>query len=294
MKGSKYIIILVTSIILLGIVATTIGIFSSSGLGTFEVESIHGNIVTLYGKGIYKYMSATTAPQGIAQDYVTLIIGIPLLIVSLILAVKGSIRGKILLTGTLGYFLVTYLFYLVMAMYNELFLVYVALTFASFYSFIICLLSFRYNDLNNMFKKELPVKFIGGFLITNSLAIGFLWLSRIIGPLINGTYPIELEHYTTLIVQGLDLSILLPAAFLSGLLIIKKNKFGYLFAPIYIVFLSILMTSLSGKIIGQILIGVDVGPVIFIIPSINLISWICTVLFLRNVSNQEILLNKIV
>lgn len=294
MKSSKSIIILVTSIILLGIVATTVGIFSSLGPGPIEFESIHGNIVTLYGKGIYKYMSSTAAPQGIAQDYVTLIIGIPLLIASLILAIKGSIRGKILLTGTLGYFLVTYLFYLVMAMYNELFLVYTVLTGASFYSFIICLLSFRYNDLNTMFKKELPVKFIGGFLIINSIAIGFLWLSRIVGPLLKGTYPIELEHYTTLIVQGLDLSILLPAAFLSGLLIIKKDKLGYLFAPIYIVFLSILMTSLTGKILGQLLIGVDVGPVIYIIPSINLISWVCTVLFLRNVNNQEIFFKKIV
>src|SRR5690606_11461775 len=75
------------------------------------------------GTGIY---SAEVAPQGIAQDYVTLFPGLPFLWISLAWARKGSLRGRFLLAGVLGYFFVTYLFYLMMGMYNALFLVYAA------------------------------------------------------------------------------------------------------------------------------------------------------------------------
>src|SRR5690554_5813060 len=122
MKQKKTITTLVLCIAVIAAVCAGIGIFSNYGPGPFEYESIRGEIIKIYGRGIYAHMSAEVAPQGIAQDYVTLFIGIPLLLISLWWARKGSLRGRYLLTGTLGYFLVTYLFYLIMGMYNPLFL----------------------------------------------------------------------------------------------------------------------------------------------------------------------------
>lgn len=115
-----------------------------------------------------------------------------------------------------------------------------------------------------------------------------MWLSIILPPLLDGTvYPLALEHYTTLIVQGMDLSLLLPLAFLSGLLLIKKKPFGYLLAPVYMIFLSILMTALTAKIIGIMLVGVSSGPAIVIIPLINTIAIVCSVLILTNIEYKE-------
>src|SRR4051812_26086283 len=111
---------LVVLIALFACIATTTGIFSHDGHGKYTYQSIRGRVVTIYGKGLYKDMSAEVAPQGIAQDIVTLFAGIPLLIVSLLLTRKGSWKGRYMLSGTLGYFLVTYLFYTVMGMYNKL------------------------------------------------------------------------------------------------------------------------------------------------------------------------------
>jgi hypothetical protein len=39
--------------------------------------SIRGENITIYGKGIYQHMAADVAIQGIAQDYVTLFMGVP-------------------------------------------------------------------------------------------------------------------------------------------------------------------------------------------------------------------------
>jgi hypothetical protein len=275
---------LIFLIVILSIVATTMGIFSNEGRGQYEYTSIRGKSVMIYGKGLYKDMSAEVAPQGIAQDCVTLFIAIPLLIISFFKAQKESLKGKYLLAGMLGYFLVTYLFYTVMGMYNVMFLPYVILMSASFYSFILVILSFDTSALQNSFRASTPVKMTGGFLVFCSVVIGLLWLSIIVPPLLNRTIiPLQVEHYTTLIVQGLDLGILLPAGFISGVLLIRRKRFGYLLAPIYFVFLSLLMTSLSAKIIAMKMLGYNVIPAIFIIPAFNVITIICYVIILKNI-----------
>src|SRR5687768_4673717 len=97
MDKSKAIAFLVIIISILAITATTLGIFSSDGAGQYFHTSIRGKEVAIYGKGLYKDMSAEVAPQGIAQDYVTLFLALPLLLISFCFARKGSARAKYLL-----------------------------------------------------------------------------------------------------------------------------------------------------------------------------------------------------
>jgi hypothetical protein len=288
MKHKKILGFLTLIIAVFAVAATTIGIFSHDGAGPYEYKSIRGNTVSIYGKGLYKDMSAEVAPQGIAQDYITLIAGVPMLVIAFLMAQKGSKKGMYLLTGTLGYFLVTYLFYTVMGMYNKLFLAYVLLMGASFYAFILCLLSFDANNLKHLFKASAPFKTTGGFLIFTSMAIGLLWLSIVVPPLADGTViPIQVEHYTTLIVQGLDLGILLPAAFICGVLWMRKRPMGFLLAPVYFVFLTLLMTALTAKVVAMSILGYKVIPVIFIIPAFNLITIVCTIAILKNITETS-------
>jgi hypothetical protein len=288
MKKEQILTCLVLGIIVLSIGATLSGILSSDGPGEYEYESIRGENVTIHGKGFYKHMSSDVAVQGIAQDFVTLIFGVPLLLISLILMRRDLLWGRFLLSGTLAYFMVTYIFYLCMAMYNELFVLWILLASFSFYAFVIAITSFKTQSLETHFKISFPRRTVGGFLIINSILIGLMWLGVVLPPLLDGSiYPIELEHYTTMIVQGLDLSILLPASFLSGFLLIKKREFGYILGPIYMVFLSLLMTALTGKIIGMTISGVDPGPAIIIIPLINLTAIVLTIITLKNIVDEK-------
>lgn len=284
MNHGKAITILSSIIVVLAIIAASAGIFSSGGPGSFQIETVRGETVMIYGKGIYKHMSADVAPQGIAQDYITLLVGVPLLLTSLLWARRGSLRGRLLLAGTLGYFLVTYLFYLVMGMYNILFLVYVLLLSASFFAFALTMFSFDLGRLPKHFKKTIPAKTTGGFLIFNSLAIGLMWLGVVVPPLVDGSIiPGQVQHYTTLIVQGLDLSLLLPLSFISGLFFIQDKPLGYLLAPVYFVFLSILMAALTAKIIAMGMLGQNIMPAIVIIPLFGVISLICSILIFKNI-----------
>ncbi len=284
MKINKAIIPVVLGIVVLAAVTTLIGILSNSGPGEFDYESIRGKTVTIYGTGVYQHMSADVAIQGIAQDVVTLLVGIPLLLIAVVGAGKGSLKSLFLLAGTSGYFFVTFLFYTAMGMYNILFLAYVALLALSFFALALSLLSFDLAALPSAFSERMPRKFIGGFLLFNTIIIALLWLSMVAPPLLDGTiYPDAVEHYTTLIVQGFDLGLLLPVAFVSAILFLKKQGMGYLLTPTYIIFLSILMTSLTAKLIAMALNEVNVVPAIFIIPVINAVAILCSVVLLKNI-----------
>ena len=284
MRHARAVGVLVAIIVCASLAASLAGILSSHGPGEYEYTSIRGENVTVYGRGFYRHMPSDVAVQGIAQDYVTLLVGIPLLAASFLLARNGSRRGRFLLAGALGYFAVTYVFYLCMAMYNELFLLWVLLASASFYAFILAVLSFDLDGIKSWFGKNVPHRLVGGFLMVNAGLIGVMWLGVVVPPLLDGSiYPADLYHFTTLIVQGLDLSILLPASFLAGLLFLQRRRYGYLLAPVYIVFLSLLMTALSAKVVAMSLSGVGAGPALVVIPSIAAVAIMCAGLTLRSV-----------
>lgn len=285
MNTRKIITMIVLAIVVLAGAAAIIGIFWSFGDGPFIYQSIRGLDIEIYGKGIYHHMPSDVAIQGIAHDYVTLFIAIPLLLISLIGYLKKSIRLQFLLSGVLGFIFVTYWFYTAMGMYNFLFLCYVALMGLSFFG--VFLLTRKLEQMSNYrFSEKTPAKLVGGFLMINAVAIAFLWLGIVVPPLIDGTiYPAELNHFTTLIVQGFDLGLLLPISFVVGLMLYRKKRLGYLYSTIYLGFLSLLMTALTAKIIAMAMSGVNVIPSIFIIPSFNIITILCAYFMIKNVQS---------
>lgn len=288
MKLHKGAALLTLGIALVAIAAAAAGIFSDGGSGPYTLTSIRNKPVTIYGRGLYQHMSAEVAPQGIAQDYVTLFIAVPLLLFSYYKARKNSLFWHYILTGTTGYFLVTYVFYLVMGMYNSLFLAYVFLAGASFFLFVQLVIAFDVKSISKHFSAGTPVKAVGSFMIFNAVCIAFLWLSIVVPPLVDGSLlPVQLEHYTTLVVQGLDLAILLPACFVIGVWILQRRAAGYLWAPVYLVFLSLLMTALTAKVVAMALLRYPVVPVIFIIPAMNVITIVCAGALLKNINEEH-------
>jgi hypothetical protein len=288
MQSKNTITLLSVLIIICSAIAASIGIFSNSGPGPSKIISVRGHEVNLYGKGVYHDMSAEVAPQGIAQDVVTLFLAIPILLVSLYFYRKGSLRGKIILTGTLAYFLVTYLFFTLMAMYNQLFLLWICLLSFSFFAFILSFNTLAIDEISIGKKRPFPSVGLGSFLMFTSIAIAILWLSIVVPPALSATIPVQVEHYTTLVVQALDLSILLPVSFIAGLYAYRKTPYGYKLALVYIIFLSLLMTALTAKIIAMFNLGYNVFPVIYIIPTFNVVSLIIMFFSLRAIQQEKI------
>jgi len=288
MKKYKTIInVLVLCIIILAIIACLFGLFSSGGNGQYEFKSINNETVKIYGSGIYKNDSISGVAQAKASDFVTLVLGIPLLIASLYLTNKGSFRGKLMLTGTLGYFLYTYMSYTFLLTYNPLFIAYVVIMSLCLYAFILSFMSFEIEKVPIMFSERLPTKFLGGFQILVGFSLCLMWFGRIAPSIFDGSIPSGLENYTTLVIQGMDLGIIMPAAFLSGILIIKRKPFGYLLSSVIIIKGVTMLTCISAMIINMELKGVDMSLAeILVFPILNLFAIICLILLLKNTSKE--------
>ncbi|MFB3162091.1 hypothetical protein ABLO26_11990 [Neobacillus sp. 179-J 1A1 HS] len=284
--------LLVILITILSIFATSYAIMSNQGPGEYEYQSIIGETVSIYGKGLYSHDSVSMAAQAIAQDYVTLFLGVPLLLLSFYMYRKGFLKGSLLLTGTLGYFLYTYASYSFLSMYNSMFLIYVALMSASFFAFILMMMSFDVENLSLFFSEKMPVKFLGGFLLFVSFVFGMMWTGKLGFPLLNNTPPADLQHYTTFVIQALDLGFVVPAGLLAGILLMMRKPFGYLLAPVIIIKEITLLTALTAMILLQLKAGVEIGYLlVWSIILFNLLVIFCMILMMKNIKENVAKLN---
>lgn len=108
MKTSNLVIWLSFLIVVLALIAASLGLFWQDGGNSFSFTTLRGDIVLISGKGLYRYDTTLMAMGFKAGDAVTLILGVPALIFSLLRYQRGSVRGGLLLAGTLAYFLYNY------------------------------------------------------------------------------------------------------------------------------------------------------------------------------------------
>ena len=290
MSHQKTIGVLVGIILILSLISAGYGLFSGGGPGESDFTSVRGENVQLYGKGLYQNDSESIAVQAIAQDGVTLFAGIPLLAISFWLASRGNLRGKLLLAGTLGYFLYTYGSYSFLSMYNSFFIVYVGLMSVSFFAFLLTFRSIDLKLLKASFSPKTPVRTIGGFLIFFALLIAMMWLGRMYGQSQGTEGPAGLEHYSTLVIQALDLGFVVPVSILAGILFIRRTEWGYLLASVIIMKDITLATAVSAMAIGQWMTGVDVSAAeVVVFPIINLFMLVGLYLILKNVKETAAL-----
>jgi hypothetical protein len=283
MKYKKAINILVILIAVLALAGCLAGFLAGGGSGSYDYKSIRGETVKIYGSGLYQYDSVAVVAQGKAQDVVTVIMGIPLLLASLYFSNRGSFRGRLMLTGTLGYFLYSYISYTFLWTYNPLFLLYTTVMSLSLFAFILCFLTFDIGKMPEQFHKELPVKFLGGFQIAIGILLSLLWLGRIVPTIIDSSAPVGLEHYTTLVIQGMDLGIIVPTAFISGILLIKRKPFGYLLSSVVITKAFTMTTCMTAMIINQLLQNVNMSITeIILFPVFNLFAVFCLILLMKH------------
>ena len=284
MKNQKAIIGLIIVIIIFSAISSGVGLLTNEPGDLTHATTVRGDSIELYGKGIYKLDSVSVAAQGVANDMMVLVMGIPLLAASLYLSVKGSFKGRLLLTGTLAFFLYTYMSYTFLWMYNVMFSVYVVLMSTSFFAFVLMMMSFDIETMKGHFSEKLPVKWIGGFQIFVAVAIGMLWIGKIAESFQKGGVPVGLEHYTSLVIQGMDLAFVVPCAFLSGILLIRRHNWGYLLSSVILLKGITMLTALSAMIINMAMHGVTLGLVeVVMFPTFNVIAVLALYVLIKNI-----------
>jgi len=288
MKTIKTLGILVA---LLALVATMWPILDTAPRpGQLErVVAVTGESVELLGYGPYRNMPKDLAIQGFAQDWITLLLAIPLLLVAMVFLDLQYPRSRVFAAGVGGYFLVQYTMYLLMAAYNELFLVWTSLLGLGFHLFLRLILPFVRGEIGvGAPASPRSRAYLGWFLVVNGILMALLWFGVILGPLFDGSfYPQDLQHLTTAVVQGIDLAIFLPPSILSGVWYLRGRETGLWLAPIYAVFLTMQMIALLAKIVGMSLQGASAGPALVFIPLLGIGALVGAIRGLRGLTGIE-------
>ena len=255
MNKNKALDYLIPLLILAGLIVTCAGLFSTGGPGPFTVTSIHGKEVQLYGQGIYQFDTYFRAPIARGTDAITLFIGIPLLLLAFLQYRKGSLKGAFLLTGILTYFLYNSASMSLGVAYNSLLLVYIIYFSLSFFSFILAFFSIRFDELADHISPSFPHRGAAYLLFFAGLSV-FVWLSEILGPLFQGTYPPGLDTYTTEITFVIDLGIIPPACYIAGFLLLRRRPYAYALSFVMLCLLSMIGFVVISQSIFQAVAGI--------------------------------------
>ncbi|NTW04447.1 MAG: hypothetical protein HGA19_24820 [Oscillochloris sp.] len=267
MKPSGVIVGLAALIAVLALIAAGAGLFWQEAGGPLTFTTLRGQTVELYGRGVYRFDTRFQGAASRGTDLVTLVLGIPLLLVATLRYRRGSLRWGLLLVGTLVYFLYVYASLALNVAYNNLFLVYVVLCSASLFALILAYHATDLPALQAHFLPSLPRRGPALFMLASGLVTLMIWLGPLLSALLQGQPPALLGSSTTMVTDALDLGIITPATIMAGVLILRRAPLGYLIACSLLVLEMLLAPLIAAQTVSQVLAGVSfstgqiVGPI---------------------------------
>lgn len=238
----------------------------------------------IFFESTYKRELPSLAAQGVGQDVINLFVGIPLMAVALIFMNRGSKSASWIFAGVVFYYLYSYLIYTFGIHHNHLFLVYCTTLALSTYIFIFWVYFHGAMDLKEWFSETPPIKSIALFLLIVALMFYVIWLKDIVPPLLKGEAPafVVENDYTPNPIHAIDLSFALPGIVITGILLRKNHKVGYLMAPVFLVFMVVLAIALIAMVVLVKARGLsDETSVAYIFAVLALIGSLFLILFFR-------------
>ena len=274
--------ILVPLIFVLTLFAVGAGLMPGEG-EPYLLTNFRGEQVTINARGLYYWDTVSSAAQTQANDLVTFALGLPLLAVSFWFTLRGSLRGRLMLTGTLAFILYTYITMCFGTAYNKLFLVYVALFSLSLFAFILSMMSIDLKTLPAHFSEKLPRRGIAALLFFAAAFLSLAWLGRIAPTIFQGKIPL-LENTTSMFIQVMDLGLIVPLCTLSGILLLRHSAWGYLLASVGMMKFLTLGVAVSLMGLNMARVGVSTSLVeLAVFPAITVINVVMTFFLLKNI-----------
>jgi hypothetical protein len=199
------------------------------------------NIAALAGIGdVYARETASFVNQALAQDIISLTIVCPAIIVSALLARRGSMTAYLLWLGAMSFTVYNYVIYTLSIHAGALFLPWVAVLGLSLFALTGGLAALDWHAVKARFAAA-PRRTTGWFLIVVAVLFTGLWLKDIIPALLSGQTPAGARDLglPSSPVHVLDLAFYLPATFAAGLGLLRDRKLGYATAPALLIFLAL-------------------------------------------------------
>jgi hypothetical protein len=285
MRVSATVIRLSILLALLSSIAATAGLLWPDGGVPFAFTTLQGETVEMYGRGLYRNDTLLNGAGYKGADVFVLAVGVPLLLLFTWLYRRGSLRGGLLLTGTLAYF-----FYNGVSMtfgyaYNSLFLVYLGIFSISLFALVLVATSIDVQALALRVCDRLPRRLLASYLFVVGAVLVIIWVGLSILPaLVQGEAPERMEPYTTLVTHALDAGIISPVSIMAGVLLLRRAPLGYFLTSSILILSWVLGLGIVVFSAAQVVAGVitTIEVVVFVVPFIVLTAtaiWLSVILF---------------
>ncbi len=165
------------------------------------------------------------------NDLVTLVLGLPALVLSVWLAGSGTSRGLLLWLGGLGYTFYNYMFYLVGTSLNAFLPLYCLLVVLSAAATLLLFINADLQRLACGYSGSFPARVVGFYLVFVAIGLTAVWHVVWAGyiffdqPVASGSEPFK-------IVAALDMTIMVPILLVGGVLLWRRRPLGYALAAL--------------------------------------------------------------
>jgi hypothetical protein len=189
----------------------------------------------------------------VGQDYVSLAVVLPTLLISALRARRGSAYAWLVWLGAVVYLVYSYVTMAFAIRFNLLFLVYVALLGCSLYALIGALGTFDMAAIQARFTVKTPTKAVSIYLALVVLLFYWLWLSEIIPALMAGEIPQSIleDETPTNAVHVVDMAWLLPACAITAVSLWRRQPLGYTLAGVMLCHLAFLVLAILSMAVFQ-------------------------------------------
>ena len=231
----------------------------------------------LFIKGLYSASPTFVVAQTVGWDLVTLIIVLPALIISAIIAGRKSQRARLIWLGMLVYLVYLYIWVPFTVHFNSMFLIYMALLGCSSYALMGGLATSDLAGIKANFTEKTPVKVVS-IVLGVMVVLGYIfWLTHIISAYIEGDIP-QFAKWTetpTHAFYVLDMALIFPAMGLAAVWLWRKRDLGYTLAGVLLTTHLAAMLGVMSEMFSSVRYGhqTDIPPeftIIVIIAAVTL------------------------
>jgi hypothetical protein len=188
----------------------------------------------LFWQPTYARETPLWAAEGRGGDAVNLLIAVPVLMVSGMLANRGLVAPRLVWMGTLVFLLYNFFIYAMAVHFNVLFLVYCGILGLSFFTLVGSLSSLSPSVIAARYSPRAPLKTMAIAFYLIAFFFAAQWLGEIIPALLSGQIPRSAVDAGLITgpVQVLDLSFMLPAFVMTGVLLMRRQPVAFVLAPV--------------------------------------------------------------
>jgi hypothetical protein len=196
------------------------------------VLALFASLAGTFAKETYARETPNWQGQAVGQDIANLVAYVVLAALAVV-AARGSTRAYLVWLGLVVFSSYSFAIYSFALHYGRFFLVYVAVFGLSVYALIGGMSALHPPRIKALFAPSAPVRPTAILLIVIGSIFYLLWLSEVVPTIGSGDAPKALRDAGLLTnpVHVLDMGVLLPGAILTGVLLLRRNAWGFALAP---------------------------------------------------------------